>query len=153
MAVKKRKYTKRGIKERPSKLNVWFRYYLDETNYQTFLNKTESSRAAGYKTKNEMSLANIGYQNFKKLEDTIKIWFDDVGLSENALKIKMLQLMDAKKTEFFQKDGIVTDQREVEAIETQRKMLDTALKVQGMFERDNKQKGNIEITVTREGIE
>ena len=39
--------------------------------------------------------------------------------------------MDAKKIEYFQKDGIVTDEREVEALETQRKTLELTTKLKG----------------------
>ena len=117
---------------RVSKLNVWLKHYLNESCSTTFLNKTESARRAGYRTKKEDSLKSIGHQNFTKLRDKISKWLDEVALSENALKLKLRQLMSAKETKFFQTDGIVTDEREVEAIETQRKTLDMALKIKGM---------------------
>jgi len=129
-------------KERVSKLNAWLRAYLDETCSTTFLNKTASAKAAKYKCKDDDSFRGIGVQNFRKLSDRISAWFDEVGLSENALRIKLLSLMDVKETKFFsapQKDekGNVIDifvkEIEVEAIETQRKTLDMALKVKSMY--------------------
>lgn len=119
-------------KERVSKLNVWFKHFINENCSTTFLNKTESVRRAGYKTKKENSLKSIGCENFTKLNDKISKWLDETGLSENALKIKLLSLMEAKETKFFAFQGEIIEQVEVEAIETQRKTLDMALKVKGM---------------------
>ena len=63
-------------------------------------------------------------------------------MSENFLKLKLRSLIDAKETKFFHspvkdENGKVTDifvkEVEVEAIETQRKTLDMALKVKDMM--------------------
>jgi hypothetical protein len=54
-------------------------------------------------------------------------------LSDNTLKIKLLKLLEAKETKFFQYQGEVTDQREVEASEIQLKTLDMILKIKGMY--------------------
>ncbi|MBI9090157.1 MAG: hypothetical protein JEZ12_13155 [Desulfobacterium sp.] len=165
---------------RVSKLNVWLKHYLDESCSTTFLNKTASVRAAGYKTTNPDSLRNIGCQNFTKLSDKINEWLDENGLSEAALKMKMLGLLNAKDTKFQKIKGpvtgelpdhvsqvattvrIETDEQGKEhfsdgetlvaigtdAIETQRRTLDMALKIKGMYEADNHQKGPQEIFVT-----
>jgi len=116
-----------------SKINLWFAHFTNSACSTTFLNRKESARAAGYKTKNDESLRVIGHQNFTKLTDKIEKWLDETGLSENALKIKMLSLLEAKETKFFQKDGEIVTQVEVEAIEVQRKTLDMALKVKGLY--------------------
>lgn len=118
---------------RASKLNLWLKHYLDEACSTTFLNKTESAKRAGYKASSEESFRQIGCQNFTKLNDKISKWLDENGLSENALKIKLVSLLDAKETRFFSWEGQVTDQREVEAIETQRRTLDMAMKAKGMY--------------------
>jgi len=131
----------RVMAERVSKLNVWLKHYLNEGCKTTFLNKIESAKAAKYKCTTQDSYRSVGYQNFIKCADKIKVWLDEHGLSENALKIKMLSLMEAKEKKFFStpmKDktgcttGILIEDVEVEAIETQRKTLDMALKVKGM---------------------
>lgn len=132
----------KNAKERVSKLNAWLRAYLDESCSTTFLNKTESARRAGYKCKTEDCLRHLGCRNFIKVSDGINQWFDAAGLSENALKIKLLSLLNAKETKFFSapikdKNGVVTDifvkEVDVEAIEIQRKTLDMAIKVRGMY--------------------
>lgn len=125
-----------------SKLNAWFKHFINESCRETFLNKVESARRAGYKSKSEEGLRHMGCENFAKLSDKLEKWFDEVGLSENALKKKLLSLVEAKETKFFstpEKDengattGIMIVEREVEAIETQRRTLDMAIKVRGMY--------------------
>lgn len=135
MAIPKNKRPLRATGKgtpRVSKINAWLRAFLDENNPSTFLNKTASVKAAKYRCNGEPSCQSIGSSNFRKVKDEIKAWLDENGLSENSLKIKMLSLLEAKETKYFIHEGMVTDEREVPAIETQRKTLDMALKVKGM---------------------
>ena len=125
--------TKMKKAARPNKLNAWLRAYTDQTNPETFLNKTASARAAGYRCTTNESFRSVGYQNFTKLHYRVEKWFDDIGMSDNSLKIKLLKLLEAKETKFFQYQGEVTDQREVEASEIQLKTLDMILKIKGMY--------------------
>lgn len=118
---------------RVSKINLWFKHFTNEACQTTFLNRKEAARAAGYKANSEAALRAIGSQNFTKLSTEIDKWLNEAGLSENALKIKLLGLLEAKETKFFQKDGVVTDERNVEALETQRRTLDMALKIKGIY--------------------
>lgn len=53
------------------------------------------------------------------------------GLTDELLAQKIRDLLDAQETKYFQKDGIVTDQREVAALETQRKTAELATKLKG----------------------
>lgn len=116
-----------------SKRKIWLSYFLDPTNKRTFLHQTESARAAGYNYTSENSLSGIGSMSFKRCKAEIEEWLDEAGLSEAALKLKLLSLLDAKETKFFAHAGIVEDSREVEAIETQRKALDMAFRVKGSY--------------------
>lgn len=152
-------------KTRVSKLNLWFKHFTDEACSTTFLHRTESARAAGYKTEKEESLQQIGWQNFKKLTEKIEKWLDEAGLSENALRLKLLSLMEADETKLItikgdiEKDDlppgcqIITTSKQkklnasgkeyteinniiaidMAAKETQRRTLDMALKVRGMY--------------------
>ena len=56
---------------------------------------------------------------------------DKAGLTDEKLASKIAQLAEAKETKFFANQGIILDQREVEAIETQRKMTEFACKLKG----------------------
>ena len=128
-----------------SKLNLWFSFYVDDCNPKTYLNKTESAIASGYKCRAKdpyQCYCNIGGQNYRKLQPRISQWLDDTGLSESALKQKLCDLMVVKEKKFFSapikdENGLVTGMHienvEVDAIETQRKTLDMALKVKDMI--------------------
>jgi len=131
-------FSKKGITH-PNKLMVWLHYFLDHSNKDTFLNKTSSAKAAGYRGKSENSFKSIGYQNFTKLHHVIAKWIDESGLSEVSLKVKLLDLLNAKETKFFAHGGVIISQVDIDALEVQRKALEMAMKVKGMFERDNAQ--------------
>ena len=124
---------------RPLKRQLWLKHFLDESNRDTFLNATASVKAARYKCNGDPSCNSLGHENFRYHEDSINEWLEKNGLSENALKIKLLSLLEAKETKFFQHEGMVTDEREVEAIETQRRTLDMAFKARGLYEKHQNQ--------------
>ncbi len=158
--------------EKISKLNMWFKHFTNDGCSTTFLNRTESARRAGYKTKNEDSLAQIGCQNFRKLNDKIEKWLNEAGLSENALRLKMLSLLEADETKLITIKGEIDEETlppgtsllssskqkklnasgeeyteinniiavAMAAKETQRRTLEMAMKVKGMFQKDNEQK-------------
>lgn len=137
---------------RRGKLFKWFKYYTDESNSVTFLNKAESARAAKYRTNSNASITSIGNQNFRKLQSKLTTWFDHIGLSDNRLRAKMVSLLSAKEIKFFQYEGVVTDQREVEALETQRRTLDMALKVKGAYAQAGPPvQVNLQVNVNRLG--
>jgi hypothetical protein len=53
------------------------------------------------------------------------------GASDQFLARKTFSLLNAQETKFFQKDGVIITREKVDALETQRKTLDTVLKVAG----------------------
>ena len=135
---------------RPNKLRAWLYHYLNEKNPNTFFNKSESARAAGYKANNENNLYCVGWQNYRKLQSLIEKWIDENELSNVALKNKLVSLIEAKETRFFAYEGKVISREEVNALETQRKSLEMAMKVKGMFEKDNtQQKSDLYILIDR----
>lgn len=134
-------------KKKVNKQNAWLKHYLAEGTH-SFLNKTEAARRAGYSYANEDCLRVTGCRLFASQTDIIEKWFDEVGLSENALKSKLLSLLEAKETKFFTTpikimvtidgketavDDILIKQVEVESLEVQRKTLDMAIKIRGMY--------------------
>lgn len=129
------------------KSTIWLSYFLDSSNKATFLQRKSSALAAGYKDGGSASV--MGERNYIKFAKEINTWLDEVGLSENALKNKMLELMGATQTQFFASNGIVTDQREVPAIETQRKTLDMALKVKGLYAPEKIEHVGLTVQVVR----
>lgn len=146
------KKSRKGKKKivRTSKLQVWLFHYLNQGSH-TFLNGVASVREAGYKAKPE-SHGSIAYQNYNKVQDKIEKWLDEHGLSDGKLKGKLLSLVGAKETVFQKVHGIVNEaslipgtriviagaeetviEVTVEALELQRRALDMALKVKGLY--------------------
>ena len=68
---------------------------------------------------------------------------EKAGLTDKFLAEKAHSLINAKKVEYFQKDGKVTDEREVPALETQRKTLELATKLKGHLKEQSQ--GDINI--------
>ena len=101
-------------------------------------NATEAARRAGCKCKTEAGFKRRGHQLKQKLFEHIKKWKLENGLSEDALKLKLIELLNAKETKFFQKDGEVKGQVDVEALGVQIKALDMAMKVKGMYAPEKK---------------
>ncbi len=92
---------------------------------------TDAAIAANYSPKNP---GQSGYQALKNLRwrgsDLLaRHELDEDILIEKHLKPKLTK----KKTVFFQHEGKVTDQREVDALETQNWALDAALKIHGTY--------------------
>ena len=85
---------------------IWLKAFLNEGS-PTFLNAAASARKAGYKAKNEDSFRVIGYENRKKYAPKIAKWLEDHGFSDTKLKMKVLQLMEAKETVFQKLKGAV----------------------------------------------
>ena len=127
---------------------LWLSHFLNSSNSTTFMNRTNSAIAAGYKTGKSNCVNVVGNQNFIKFTKEINKWLDEFGLSEAALKAKLLQLVEAKETKFFAHEGKITDQVDVDALGIQRQALDMAIKVRGMYAPEKVDvQGNLNITV------
>jgi len=114
------------------KQGAWLRAYLNEDDKYTFMNKTRSAERAGYKYIDRNNLHCVGNQNYRKLQQRIELWLDEVGLSPASIKRKIFKLANAKKTKFFHHQGIITETVEVDALEIQSKMLKLASDIQGL---------------------
>lgn len=159
-----------------SKLDLWLKHYLDQDNPATFLNATASSKAAGYRSSNH---GISGQQAARANRRKILLWMNKEGLSEEQLKKKLLSLFDATDTKLQTLKGRIDeidptlkplavtaqtkltprgDQYEetetlvsipVKSLEIQRKALDMALKIQGMYapeKHEHNVKGRLEHT-------
>lgn len=132
-----------------NKLALWLKYYTDDSNPETFLNQTKSAIYAGYKAKSENSFANIGLQNYRKLERYINKWLDELGLSEARLKEKTISLMSAQDTKLFRKDkgdgSLEIVEHQIPALEIQRRTLDMALKIKGLYKSNDLLASNVQV--------
>lgn len=118
---------------KPNRKALWLKNFFNDSNPATFLNKTESAAQANYKNTSRQYLSEVGTRNASFYKDIIVSWLDEVALSDEALKLKLKALLNAEETKFFQKDGKITDQINVEALEIQRRSLDMAFKVKGIY--------------------
>jgi hypothetical protein len=91
----------------------------------------EAAMKAGFPAKNARQSA---YQALRQMRGRVPDLMDKLGLSEEHLIDKHLRrLLRAKRVQFFQKDGEVTDVRETEALEIQAKAVDMAFQLHGSY--------------------
>ena len=72
----------------------------------------------------------------RRIQPMIERWLDEVGLSDVALKTKLVKLLDAKEKRFFpylKGDEQVITEVEVEALAIQARMLELSMKARGML--------------------
>lgn len=128
------------VKKRPSKHNrrsLWLMYFLEpEATYDcrsTFLNKSLSTKAAGYKCSSDNSYQSLGWRIWSDLRPVIEEYFRDQGISELSLKTKLCQLLEARKVLFFSHQGEILASREVPDLTVQLKALKMGLQVMGLL--------------------
>ena len=85
---------------------LWLRFYTDPDE-KSFMNASAAARRSGYRCTSETSFSSVGEENVRKLEGLIAQWFDEVGLSHNAIKRKVHSLMSAKETKIIKAKGAV----------------------------------------------
>lgn len=91
---------------------------------------TEAGLEAGYSPRTARQQASMALSH----PDSIKTFTDIMereGITDEFLAKKIRTLLDAREIKYFQTKGIVTDEREVEALETQRKTAELAAKLKG----------------------
>ena len=106
--------------------------FLDALFGEANFNATRAYELAGFEASYQNRRPNA-CKLIKKLGPIIKQRLDDAGLTETALKFKLLQKLEAKETKFFQHEGKVVETREVEAHDVQLKALEFAMKARGML--------------------
>ena len=112
------------LKKLTGKQALFLRHLLDDSNPDTFMNATGSAKAAKYNCSTENSYSLIGYENIRKLKPYISQWLEEVGLSEERLKLKIVELL------------------EVDNYPVQRATLEMAMRAKGMFSKENTQKND-----------
>lgn len=136
---------------------LWLRYFLDAEDAATFMRPTAAAVKAGAKP-------GWGYVCKRALAERIRWFLNDLGLDQDSLKAKLVELLHSRETKFHivpgkidqallpagvkimgefvrekaTKDGMILEDTtlvaiDVEAKELQRKALDMALKVQGLY--------------------
>lgn len=114
----------------PNKLTIKQRKWLN--SWIEHGNSTRAAREAGYKD-GKKACEIIGWENLQKLKPIINAWIDNVGMSDEAVKKKIIDGLNAKETKFFADKGKITDQVEVESLAIQQRYADMAAKVKGIY--------------------
>lgn len=101
---------------------------------------TQAVIDAGYRCRHKHSASAIASENLTKLGITMPEILDKAGLNDGYCAIKLKQLSNAKTTKFFQYEGKITDEAEVDDNTTQLKSIELAQKIKGNL------KENIDVT-------
>lgn len=113
-----------------SDLTVRQRKWL--ANYLQTGNAAESAGLAGYKG-DAQQLAEIGYQNSRKLQMEIGDMMGAMGLDDGALLGCLKSGLSASKAELAQSNGIFQDERIYPDYSVRAKYLDIALRLKGKY--------------------
>ena len=92
--------------------------------------ETEALKIAGYSD----SYIHSGKDNILHnpvMQATFNMVLESAGVTDNLIADKIRSLIDAKEVKFYAHQGIVTDQREVEALSIQAQMVEFAAKLKG----------------------
>ena len=117
---------KADVQQRTDRELKFLDYLFGDANF----NATLAYKMAGFKPSNAR---HGGCLLCKKLSPIIQQWLEDAGLSDNQLKMKILEKLDAKQTKILSHNGVVTQEIEIEDHATQLKALEFAMKMKGMF--------------------
>ena len=117
-------------KEPQAKENLTFRERLWlETFFETF-NASAAARKA-YNCKSKESSWKMGSKMFKKLSGNINAWLEEQHLTDTALKLKLVELMNAMEKKHFFYEGEVIESEEYPAWLPRIKALELAMKTKG----------------------
>lgn len=98
---------------------------------------TDAAVASGY---SENNARQSGYQAFQVVKEKMPELLEKHGLTDDAVIVNyLLPALQAKETKFFQKDGLVTDERDVIAWGPRLTALDTFYKLRDAYPSREKQ--------------
>lgn len=94
-------------------------------------NAAEAARRAGYSARSAKQIAS---ENLSKPDLQLEITdlLGKHGLTDDKLALRITEGVDALETKFFQKDGLVTDEREVIAWSIRHQFVEMVLRLKGL---------------------
>lgn len=107
---------------------------------------TEAIKSAGY-SESYAKACHKEILNHPEIKQTFTDILSAAGLTDEHIADRIRELSGAKEIKFFQKDGIVTDQREVEALGIQSDMIQFAARLKGHLTDKVQASGDVKITV------
>ena len=140
-------------KEKPKNLpNLWLSHYLNRESQTTFFKPEASVRASGHKFLREDTYRIQGWKYCKKFAAKIEAWLDENGLSDNALKQKLIALLDAKEIKVVPDGSGGSTAIDADALHIQIKALDMAFKIKGSYAAEKREiSGGLTIEVVKFG--
>jgi hypothetical protein len=111
------------------KQRKWLTAYIETGN------ATEAARQAGY-TGTDASLAQIGYENLRKLEIPVRDLMDRRGLTVVHLLKSLEAGLNATMTVTAKSEGKISDERTYPDYATRFQYLEMAFRLRGMFPRE-----------------
>lgn len=110
----------------------WCLAFTDPTS-KGWSSAAEAAKLAGYE---KSCWYSAGIENWKKFRPALEEWLDFTDVERLAVKSKLFALMDAKEMKFFASNGLVIDEREVDALSIQLKAATEAGKLIGAYAPD-----------------
>lgn len=107
---------------------------------------TEAIKSAGY-SESYAKACHKDILNHPEIKQTFTDILNAAGLTDEHIAERIRELSGAKETRFFQKDGIVTDEREVEALGVQADMIQFAARLKGHLTDKSQVVGDITVRV------
>jgi hypothetical protein len=114
------------------KQSKWLKVYIETGN------ATEAAMQA-YDCCSRESAAVLGHENIRKVKGAVTALMDAKGLTDDLLMKKLLEGLDANKTEFLKWDGEFKDSRDCVDFPTRQRYLDTAIKLKGVYAPDRQE--------------
>lgn len=109
------------------KQRKWLQTYIETGN------ATQAAKAAGYNAKSDHAFWQIGYENLRKLEVSVREIMDKKGITDARLMDDLDKGLNAERTEFAKFKGQITDKENVIDYQTRHKYIETVLKLKGLL--------------------
>lgn len=110
----------------------WLNLYLNPDNKETYLDPAACAIAVGYCCRSKASYYSIGAKLRKRFYKKIAEHMDSIQSIE-SIRQTFEELRNAKRMQYFAKDGIVTDEREVAAHDIRLGAAKELAKIHGMY--------------------
>ncbi len=124
-----------SVKDLTAKQLAFFMAIIDVDSPGTYMNAVRSYMHA-YPNSKLCTARAAGTVLRQRVQPLIDRWMDEDGLTESYLKGRLLELTTAKRTKFFAHKGKVIDEKSIDALDTQIKAVELAMKFRGMFTSD-----------------
>lgn len=122
----------KAAEEASPKMKLWLKHFLNR-GADTFMNGTNSAKAAGYKCGSQANFSKVGNEIKRFWLPVIEAWMEEEGASITQLQMNLLELTQAEKTQFFTFKGEVVDERTVQDTQARLQANDMLMRARGGY--------------------